>query len=321
MARSLPTLRKRNDGSARTWPIVHGLRNRRNDGYLLQYFKADRIPCFGVEPTSSTAKAARAKGIEIVEAFFGRDLATTLVDEGRSADLTAANNVLAHVPDINDFVGGFAILLKADGVSTFEFPHLMEMVQNNQFDTAYHEHYSYLSLTAVSKIFTANGLTVFDVETLPTHGGSLRVFAQRSDEGRRSIEASVAQMLDAESKAGLKTPDYYRAFQGRAERIKDDAVAFLIEAKQNGKRSALTARPPRATRSSISPASERTCFPMWSIETRPSRVSTSPEAAFRSSRKVVCRRSGPISSSSCPGISRTNWRSNSIMSTGGEESS
>jgi 2-polyprenyl-3-methyl-5-hydroxy-6-metoxy-1,4-benzoquinol methylase len=124
-----------------------------NDGYLLQYFNADGIPCYGVEPTASTAKAARAKGIEIVEAFFGRDLAQSVVEQGRSADLTAANNVLAHVPDINDFVGGFATLLKPNGVSTFEFPHLLEMARNNQFDTAYHEHYSYLSLTAVAKIF------------------------------------------------------------------------------------------------------------------------------------------------------------------------
>jgi SAM-dependent methyltransferase len=207
-----------------------------NDGYLLQYFKEDGIACYGVEPTSSTAKAARAKGIEIVESFFGRDLAKGLVEEGRSADLTAANNVLAHVPDINDFVGGFAALLKPDGVATFEFPHLTEMVGNNQFDTAYHEHYSYLSLTAVSKIFAANGLTVFDVQTLPTHGGSLRVFAQRSDSGRRPIELSVAQMLHTEREAGVTRADYYRAFQGRAERIKDDAVSFLIEAKRNGKK-------------------------------------------------------------------------------------
>jgi SAM-dependent methyltransferase len=203
-----------------------------NDGYLLQYFKADGVPCYGVEPTASTVKAARAKGIEIVEAFFGRKLAQSLVEDGRSADLTAANNVLAHVPDINDFVGGFATLLKPSGVATFEFPHLLEMARNNQFDTAYHEHYSYLSLTAVAKIFAENGLAVFDVEKLPTHGGSLRVFAQRRDSGAQPVEESVAALIGEEEAAGVTRADFYVSFQGRAEKIKDDALAFLIEAKR-----------------------------------------------------------------------------------------
>lgn len=141
-----------------------------NDGYLLQYVKARGIPCSGVEPTASTAAAARQKGIEIVEEFFGVALAKTLVAQGKSADLTAANNVLAHVPDINDFVGGFTALLKPQGVSTFEFPHLQNLVAENQFDTIYHEHFSYLSLTAVRQIFASQGLAVFDVERLPTHG-------------------------------------------------------------------------------------------------------------------------------------------------------
>ena len=205
-----------------------------NDGYLLQYFKADGVSCYGVEPTASTARAARAKGIEIVESFFGRDLARSLVEQGRSADLTAANNVLAHVPDINDFVGGFATLLKPNGVSTFEFPHLLEMARNNQFDTAYHEHYSYLSLTAVAKIFAENGLSVFDVQKLPTHGGSLRVFAQRRESGPRPVEPSVAALIADEGAAGVRGADFYGSFQGRAEQIKDDALAFLIEAKRNG---------------------------------------------------------------------------------------
>ena len=154
-----------------------------NDGYLLQYAKARGIPCLGIEPTTSTADAARKKGIEIIEAFFGVELANKMVEQGQQADLTAANNVLAHVPDINDFVGGFAALLKPAGVSTFEFPHLLRLVSENQFDTIYHEHYSYLSLTAVKKIFESNGLSVFDVEILSTHGGSLRVYAQRTDTG------------------------------------------------------------------------------------------------------------------------------------------
>ncbi|HEY8353831.1 MAG TPA: methyltransferase domain-containing protein, partial [Methylophilaceae bacterium] len=142
-----------------------------NDGYLLQYVKAAGIPCLGIEPTRSTAQAAREKGIEVIEEFFDVALAERLAAAGRQADLTAANNVLAHVPDINDFVSGFTRLLKPHGVATFEFPHLMQLVQNAQFDTIYHEHFSYLSLTSVSTIFEANGLQVFDVEELPTHGG------------------------------------------------------------------------------------------------------------------------------------------------------
>lgn len=207
-----------------------------NDGYLLQYFRQDGIPCYGVEPTASTAAAARAKGIEIVEDFFGQALAERLVAEGRAADLTAANNVLAHVPDINDFVRGFATLLKPAGVATFEFPHLLRMVAENQFDTAYHEHFSYLSLTAVAAIFARNGLTVFDVQEWPTHGGSLRVFARRTDGGTRPVEPAVAALLDQERAAGMTTAAFYRDFQARAETIKNDIVAFLIEAKRAGKR-------------------------------------------------------------------------------------
>lgn len=207
-----------------------------NDGYLLQYAKAGGIPCLGIEPTASTANAARAKGIEIVEAFFGIELARELVTAGRQADLTAANNVLAHVPDINDFVGGFAILLKADGVATFEFPHLLNLIQQNQFDTIYHEHYSYLSLTAVKTIFAKNGLTVFDVEELPTHGGSLRVYAQRSDTGRRAPDARVTEMLQREATAGMTTPSFYENFQGRSDKVKNDLLAFLLEARRNGKK-------------------------------------------------------------------------------------
>jgi 2-polyprenyl-3-methyl-5-hydroxy-6-metoxy-1,4-benzoquinol methylase len=207
-----------------------------NDGYLLQYAKADGIPCLGIEPTASTANAARAKGIEILEAFFGVEFARELVATGRQADLTAANNVLAHVPDINDFVGGFALLLKADGVATFEFPHLLNLIRQNQFDTIYHEHYSYLSLTAVKAIFTRNGLTVFDVEELPTHGGSLRVYAQRSDMGRRTTDARVTEMLQREATAGMTTPSFYENFQGRADKVKNDLLAFLLEARRNGKK-------------------------------------------------------------------------------------
>ena len=206
-----------------------------NDGYLLQYVREAGIPCYGVEPTVSTAAAAKAKGIEIVEKFFGVALADELAAQGRRVDLVAANNVLAHVPDINDFVAGFAHLLKEQGVATFEFPHLLRMVGENQFDTAYHEHYSYLSLTAVNRIFAANGLTVFDVEEHTTHGGSLRVFAQRTDTGRRAKTDQVAAMLQREEQAFMTTAEYYGGFQVRTNKVKDDFYAFLIEVKRQGK--------------------------------------------------------------------------------------
>ncbi len=216
-------------------PSSHVVEIAANDGYLLQYFKAANIPCTGVEPTASTAAAACAKGIDIVQEFFGVALARTLVAQGKQADLTAANNVLAHVPDINDFVAGFTVLLKPNGVATFEFPHLMRLMAENQFDTIYHEHFSYLSLTAVQRIFTANGLTVFDVEEHPTHGGSLRVFAQRTDTENQPITNRVTQLLRQEDSVGTRTEKYYSAFQLRAEKVKDDFVAFLIDAKRQGK--------------------------------------------------------------------------------------
>ena len=206
-----------------------------NDGYLLQYVRQAGIPCYGIEPTAGTAAAARSKGIDIVEAFFGRALGEDLASEGRAADLIAANNVLAHVPDIGDFVAGFAALLKPAGVATFEFPHLLRMVEGAQFDTAYHEHYSYLSLSAVRRIFAANGLVIFDVEELSTHGGSLRVFACRADGVARQASPEVARVLEAEARAGMGGPEFYQGFQRRAEAIKDDLLAFLIEARREGK--------------------------------------------------------------------------------------
>lgn len=205
-----------------------------NDGYLLQYVKGSGIACLGVEPTASTARAARDKGIEIVEDFFGVELAQRLVVDGWSADLTAANNVLAHVPDINDFVAGFAHLLKPEGVATFEFPHLMNMIAENQFDTVYHEHFSYLSLLAVERIFAANGLAVFDVETTPWHGGSLRVFACRADASTHARSPAVAAMLERERQAGLDSPDGYDGFQAKAAAVRDDFLAFLIDCNRRG---------------------------------------------------------------------------------------
>lgn len=206
-----------------------------NDGYLLQYVKARGIPCLGVEPTHSTAEAARKKGIEVVEEFFGVGLADDLVAQGLGADLTAANNVLAHVPNINDFVAGFARILKPAGVATFEFPHLLNLVAECQFDTIYHEHFSYLSLTAVDTIFKANGLSIFDVQEISTHGGSLRVFAQRSDQGTRPVEVAVGALLQKERAAGVATCEYYGGFQSRANKIKDELLLFLIQAEREGR--------------------------------------------------------------------------------------
>ncbi len=207
-----------------------------NDGYLLRFVCERGIPCVGIEPTASTAAAARAKGVETIEEFFGTGLADRLAAEGRTADLTVANNVLAHVPDINDFVAGFARLLKPHGVATFEFPHLEQLVAKGQFDTIYHEHFSYLSLITVERICRANGLRVFDVGSLPTHGGSLRVFAQRSDTGAHPVSPSVAALLEHERSMGVDTAAYYAGFQDRVESICDALLAFLLNARAEGRK-------------------------------------------------------------------------------------
>lgn len=207
-----------------------------NDGYLLQFVKERGIPCLGIEPTASTANAARQKGIETVERFFGVELASELVAQGRSADLTAANNVLAHVPDISDFVRGFSILLKPHGVATFEFPHLYQLVTDRQFDTIYHEHFSYLSFTTVSEIFASQGLSVFDVEEIGTHGGSLRVFAQRSDTGDRQRTSNVGRLLSLESDAGMRQLNFYEGFERDAEKAKARFLEVLVTAKLDGKK-------------------------------------------------------------------------------------
>jgi SAM-dependent methyltransferase len=205
-----------------------------NDGYLLQYVAQRGIPCLGVEPTASTARAAREKGLQIRELFFGEDTAAALAAEGWNADLMAANNVLAHVPDINDFLKGFATLLKPTGVATFEFPHLLRLMAEQQFDTLYHEHYSYLSLTAVQSLCARNGLHIFDVEELPTHGGSLRVYAQRVDGGREASTA-VSELLVREEQTGIKTATFYSTLAPAAKRIKHELLRFLLKAKAEGK--------------------------------------------------------------------------------------
>ena len=206
-----------------------------NDGYLLQYVRGRGIECLGIEPTASTAAAARASGLAIVEEFFGVPLAERLRASGQQADLMVANNVLAHVPDINDFVRGFALLLKPAGVASFEFPHLLQLIGQNQFDTIYHEHYSYLSLLAVERIFASCGLEVFDVEELPTHGGSLRVLAQRADSGKQALTTAVAALLRRERAAGMADVAYYGGCQRRLEELKDGFLRFLLDARAQGR--------------------------------------------------------------------------------------
>ncbi len=205
-----------------------------NDGYLLQYVAARGVPCVGIEPTAGTAEAARAKGIETIGEFFGAAFARRFVAGRRRADLILGNNVLAHVPDIDDFVAGFSEALAPGGTITVEFPHLLQLVQEAQFDTIYHEHFSYLSLRTVQRIFAAQGLVVWDVETLPTHGGSLRVWAQHAA-NRRPVEPRVAALLAEEDAAGMRGHDFYRGLQARADTIKHDLLAFLIEQKRAGR--------------------------------------------------------------------------------------
>jgi SAM-dependent methyltransferase len=200
-----------------------------NDGYLLQYVRDKQIPCFGIEPTHVAAEAAREKGIDILEDFFGVRLAEDLKRNGRQADLMVGNNVLAHVPDINDFVKGFTILLKPDGVVTFEFPHLLNLIKYTLFDTIYHEHFSYLSLHAVRSVFRSNGLSLFDVEEVKTHGGSYRVYGQRADTGIHPVSENVERFLQAEKEAGLLDKQVYLDFSSKLQHIKNDLLSFLIE--------------------------------------------------------------------------------------------
>ncbi|MCX6319807.1 MAG: class I SAM-dependent methyltransferase [Bacteroidetes bacterium] len=206
-----------------------------NDGYLLQYFKERGVPVLGIEPTANTAEIARQKGIESLVEFFGTDLATSLKQQGIQANLLLGNNVLAHVPDIRDFVNGLKVLLAPDGVITMEFPHLLQLVANSQFDTIYHEHFSYLSFYTVEKIFREFGLEMFDVEELTTHGGSLRIFARHAGGPAETISPRVQALLDKETAAGVTSMNYYAAFQEKAADIKWSLLEFLIEQKRKGK--------------------------------------------------------------------------------------
>jgi hypothetical protein len=205
-----------------------------NDGYLLKNFVAKNIPCLGIEPTASTAIAAEKLGVTVIREFFGYELAQKLAAKDNLADLIIGNNVYAHVPDINDFTKGLKKILKLDGVITLEFPHLMRLIEHTQFDTAYHEHFSYLSLTTVNSIFSSHGLRVWDVEELETHGGSLRVYGCH-EESERVNSVKVGQILEQESKKGLKDINIYRKFQNRAESVKNSLISFLIEQRKRGK--------------------------------------------------------------------------------------
>jgi len=207
-----------------------------NDGYLLQYFKQKDIPILGIEPTANTADVAIKKGIETIIDFFGVRLAKELIKKNIYADLLLGNNVLAHVPDIVDFVGGMKIILRKTGVITMEFPHLMQLVENNQFDTVYHEHFSYLSFHTVKQIFESQGLELFDVEEIPTHGGSLRIYAKHKEDKTKKISTNVVALLKKEEDKGMNALSYFNNFQQKALKVKIDLLNFLITQKNAARR-------------------------------------------------------------------------------------
>ena len=206
-----------------------------NDGYLLQYFVAKGVPVIGIEPAANVAEVAMKKGIPAVVKFFGQKTARELAAEGKQADLLVGNNVLAHVPDINDFVSGMKILLHPEGVITMEFPHLMRLMERNQFDTIYHEHFSYLSLFTVEKVFAAHSLTIFDVEELSTHGGSLRIYARHSEDTTKPITQQITELRSREEIAGFTHLEHYFSFAEKVKETKFKLLDFLITAKRKGK--------------------------------------------------------------------------------------
>jgi len=206
-----------------------------NDGYLLQYFVEKNVPVLGIEPTANTASVAEQKGVTSWVKFFGQTTAAELIAQNKRPDLLLGNNVLAHVPDINDFVGGMKTALAPQGVITMEFPHLLNLIELNQFDTIYHEHFSYLSLVSVESVFAHHGLTLFDVEELPTHGGSLRIYARHQEDQSKAVSERVGSLRDREIGAGLTNINTYRAFGEAANKVKRDLLRFLIAQKEAGK--------------------------------------------------------------------------------------
>ena len=219
----------------RLGPASHVVELASNDGYLLKHFVAREIPCLGIEPAANIADVANREGVPTLVKFFGRALARELAAAGKRADLIVGNNVLAQVPDLNDFVGGIKILLAADGVVTVEFPHLLRTMQGMQFDQVYHEHFSYFSLTTAERIFAAHGLTLFDIEELPTHGGSLRIFARHAENESRPVKESVGALRSREAEAGLTRLESYADFAAEVNKTKRALLSFLIEAKNAGK--------------------------------------------------------------------------------------
>ncbi len=214
-----------------------------NDGYLLQYFVQRGVPCLGIEPTANTAAAAEKKGVKSLVKFFGKETATQVRRDFGSVDLLLGNNVLAHVPDINDFVGGQKILLGERGVVTMEFPVLSKLIENNYFDTVYHEHFSYLSFTTVEKIFAAHGLVLFNVEDIETHGGSIRIYARHAEDTSKPISENVAVVKKREEEAGHYDMAYYENFGEKVRETKRQILSFLIDAKRQGKRVAAYGAP------------------------------------------------------------------------------
>ena len=206
-----------------------------NDGYLLQFFRARQVPVLGIEPAHTVASAAREKGIRTESMFFGSEVVRRLIEQYGKPDLLIGNNVLAHVPNINDFVSAMKTFLKSDGVITMEFPHLLKLIEGNQFDTIYHEHFSYLSFTTVNRIFAHHDLILFDVEELPTHGGSLRIYAKHREDATKRISRAVPALLAREHEAGISDMEFYSNFSEKVMNTKWNILEFLITAKRKGK--------------------------------------------------------------------------------------
>ena len=213
----------------------HAIEIASNDGYLLQFFKEKGIPVLGIEPAKNVAQVAQQAGIQTIEKFFGYQTAMDLAREGKYADLLIGNNVLAHVPDVNDFVKGMKIILKPHGIITMEFPHLMRLMAENQFDTIYHEHFSYFSFTIVNKVFDHHGLRIFDVDELPTHGGSLRIYARHAEDASRGISENVEDLLKHEAAEGFENLEFYLTFNQKVQSTKRSILDFMVRTKNGGK--------------------------------------------------------------------------------------
>ena len=274
-----------------------------NDGYLLQHVVARGIPALGIEPARNVAEAARARGVPTLSVFLGEETARALVAGNGQADLVAANNVFAHVPDLHDFTVGLATLLAPGGVLTLEFPHLLRLIEENQFDTIYHEHFSYLSLHTARRALGAHGLEVFDVEELRSHGGSLRVYARHErTNGHGGPEASVAALLEREQAAGLETLGYYDAFAARVHETKRSLLEFLIGARRGGRSVVGYGAPGKGARSRR-PSGRRTSrAPSWSRSSSRSTGCSCKRARTRSRRARAHLRRGPRRPRRLPGV-------------------